>query len=52
MKVKVITRFKDKHSGKVHRKGEVFTCSKARYEEILKVAPLVEEIKDEKKAAK
>lgn len=54
MKVKVLEKFKDKYTGKVHKKGEVFTAKKERVEEILKVGKFVEEVKDEKteKAAK
>lgn len=53
MKAKVLTKFKDKHNGKVYQVGEVITISKERYEEILTVAPLVEEVKAKaKKAAK
>ena len=47
MKVKVIYDFRDKHSGELHKKGETLTINKKRYEEILKVAPLVEEVKEE-----
>lgn len=50
MKAKVIAKFKDKHTGKVHKVGEVLTISKERFEEILKVAPLVEEVKETKAA--
>lgn len=49
MKVKVLNKFKDKHTGKIHKKGATLTISKERYEEILKVAPLVEEIAEPKK---
>lgn len=52
MKVKVLTKFKDKHSGKVHKAGEILIISKERYNEILTVAPLVEEIKKDGKTAK
>ena len=48
MKVVVLAKFKDKNSGKIHKKGETMTISKARYEEILKVGKFVEEVaKDE-----
>lgn len=50
MKAKVLKRFKDKYSGEIHKEGETITISKERYKEILKVAPLVEEVKDTKKA--
>lgn len=50
MKAKVLRTFKDKYSGKFHKEGEVITISKDRYNEILTVAPLVEEVKEAKKA--
>lgn len=51
MKVKVIKRFKDKHTGEVYPVGKILTISEDRFAEILTVGKLVEEIK-EKKAAK
>lgn len=48
MKVKVLTSFRDRHNGKRYEVGEVLTVSRARYNEILDVAPLVEEIKENK----
>lgn len=45
MKVAVLKKFKDKHNGKIHEVGDVLTISKERYEEILTVGELVEEIK-------
>lgn len=50
MKAKVLKRFRDKYSGKVYKAGEVITVSKARFEEILTVAPLVEKVETKKKA--
>lgn len=47
MKVKVLKTFKDKHNGKVYEPGEILTISKKRYAEILEVAVLVEEIKND-----
>ena len=47
MKVKVLKRFKDKHTGKMHEVDEVLTVTKKRFAEILETAPLVEEIKEE-----
>lgn len=49
MKAKVLKTFKDKYSGKIHKAGATITISKERFEEILKVAPFVEEIRNEKK---
>lgn len=51
MRVKTLKRFKDKHSGKVHKENEIFTVSKERYEETLKVGKLVEEVKEDTKNA-
>lgn len=50
MKAKVLKKFKDKHSGKIHEVGDTLTISKERFNEILSVGPLVEEAKDTKKA--
>lgn len=48
MKAKVLHTFKDKHNGRLHKAGDVITISKERYEEILTVGNLVEEIKKAK----
>lgn len=50
MKVKVKRSFIDKHTKKTHKKGDIFTVSKERYDEIQKVGDLVEEVVEEKKA--
>lgn len=59
MKVKVLEKFKDKYNGKVYKKGQVINVTKERFDEILTVDKLVEEVvvaKDatatEKKASK
>lgn len=52
MKARVLAKFKDKYTGKIHKEGETITISKDRFEEILTVAPLVEEIKEAKAAKK
>jgi len=46
MKAKVLKRFKDKHTGKVYKPGDIITISKKRYAEILEVGVLVEEVKN------
>lgn len=53
MKAKVLKSFKDKHSGEIHKVGATLNISRERFDEILKVAPLVEEIetKKQKKSA-
>lgn len=50
MKVKVKRSFIDKHTKKTHKKGDIFTVSKERFDEIQKVGDLVEEVVEEKKA--
>lgn len=49
MKVKILKDFKDKHNGKIHKKGETMIISKERYNEILSVGNLVEQIEEPKK---
>ncbi len=48
MKVKVLQTFRDRHTLELHRKGEVFECTKARFDEILGVGKFVEEVKEKK----
>lgn len=48
MKVKTIKRFTDLKEKKVREVGDTFEVSKARYDEILKVDKLVEEVKEVK----
>ena len=50
MKVKVLKPFRDKLTGELHKAGDIFTCTKKRYTEILSVDALVEEIKEEEEA--
>ena len=56
MKVKVLKKFIDKHTGKVHepsKKGTFLTITKERYEEIISVDEgLVEVVADEVPAEK
>lgn len=47
MKVKVLIKFKDKHTKEIYSPGEILTINKKRYEEILKKGKLVEELKNE-----
>jgi len=51
MKAKVLKSFRDKHTGEIYKAGKVLTISRERFEEILTVGPLVEEVKAKKKAA-
>lgn len=46
MKVKVLQKFKDKHTGELHEAGEIIDVTKKRYAEILTVGKLVEEHKE------
>lgn len=54
MKAKVLKRFKDKNTGKVHNVGDIITVNKERFAEILKngeaqkAGKLIEEYKEEK----
>lgn len=52
MRVKTVVRFIDKKEGVTREIGDEFVCSKARFAEILKVGPFVEEVKAEKPAEK
>ena len=52
MKARVLNKFKDKHSGKYYEAGETIVISRERFDEILKVAPLVGEVKETTKKAK
>ena len=49
MKAKVLKNFRDKYSGEIHKAGTVITVSRERFDEILTVAPLVEEVKTKSK---
>lgn len=60
MKVKVLKRFRDKHTKKIYKTDSVIEVTEARLEEILKVGKLVEvvtenedtELETEKKPVK
>lgn len=45
---KVIVKFKDKHTGKIYKVGDVIKFTKKRAKEILEVGEFIEEIKEEK----
>lgn len=51
MRVKVVKRFRDKHTNDLHDKGHEIEITKERYEEInsTSLGVFVEEIKEEKK---
>ena len=48
MKVKVIAKFKDKHTGEIHQKDDVLNITKKRFNEILEVGNFVEMIEEKK----
>jgi hypothetical protein len=48
MKVITKVKFRDIHTNEIHEIGDVFTCSKARFNEILTSGEFVEEYKEEK----
>ena len=54
MKVKVMKKFKDKHTNLLHEIDEISEITKERFEEInsTSLGIFVEEIKEEKKTAK
>ena len=48
MKAKVLKPFRDKVTGEMRKVDEIFTCTKKRFNEILSVDLLVEEVIEEK----
>jgi hypothetical protein len=52
MKAKVLKPFKDKNNGKVYKEGQVINVTKERFDEILTVDKLVEEVDEAKKTTK
>ena len=46
MKVKVVKKFKDKHTKKIHKKEEELELSEERVKEILQKGPFVENVKE------
>lgn len=51
MKAKVLRKFRDKYTGKIHNPGDIIIVSTERFEEIVALAPLVEKVEIKKKAA-
>lgn len=51
MKVRVLKPFRDKHTNKPHRSGEIFECDERRMKEILAVGPLIEKVPSPEEAA-
>lgn len=52
MKAKVLSTFKDRHTGELRMEGTTITVSKERFEEILTVGPFVEAVPDQNKPSK
>lgn len=48
MKVKVLEKFRDKHTGKIYKVDEVLNIKKERFEEILTKGEFVEEVETKK----
>lgn len=46
MKAKVLKPFRDKVTGELHKVGDIISCTKKRYNEILLVDKLIEEIEE------
>ena len=51
MKLKVKRRFIDRHTGKVHERGECFTANKERLKEIQSVSTELVEVVQTKKVS-
>lgn len=47
MKVIVLRKFLDKHTGEVHKPGDILEITEERFAEILKVGKLVEKVSEE-----
>lgn len=52
MKAKVIQRFTDLKANKVREVGDTFEVTQARFDELQKIANLLEIVEEKKKAAK
>ena len=52
MKARTVVRFRDLKEDRIREIGEEFTCTKARFEDILKVGPFVEAVAETRKATK
>lgn len=51
MRARTVERFRDARTGAIREVGEEFTCTRERFEEILKVGPFVEEVPAKRKKA-
>ena len=50
--VKCLENFRDKHTNKIHKKGDIFKVTEERFNEILEVGKLVEKYTKPEKAEK
>lgn len=50
--VKCVERFRDKNTGKIHKKGDIFEVTEDRFNEILKVGNFVEKHTEPEKVEK
>lgn len=48
--VKCLKNFRDKHTGKIRKKGDIFKVTEERFKEILEVDALVEKYTEPEKA--
>ena len=51
MKVRVLARFRDKHTGKLCNKGDELNITESRFDEILKAGKYVEMVQGEEPVA-
>ena len=49
LKYKILTSFKDVHTGEIYEKNTIADFTKARADEILKKGKFIEEVKDAKR---
>lgn len=50
--VKCLKNFRDKHTGKIRKTGDIFKVTEERFKEIISVGELVEKYTEPKKADK
>lgn len=48
--VKCLKNFRDKHTGKIHKAGDIFKVTEERFKEIIEVGKFVEKYTEPKKA--
>lgn len=50
--VKCLKNFRDKHTGKIHKKGEIFKVTEERFNEILQTGKFVEKYTEPERVEK